>query len=213
MKLPNKPIIYLDKSFQNIIDYRSKYDIEINQFKTPLTGYKHKNIKFILDNGAYSGFPAEKFYDYVEDYIKEPFCQYIVIPDKPFNHKKTLKIFDEFLDVVSIPKKKRAFVAQNGSTIENLPLDEFECLFIGGDNSFKDHTALKIVKDLPSKKWVHVGRLNAPNRLVKWFKLCHSFDGSGISRYSKMLEKIISTHKSLSKYNQKTLEAFQWVNQ
>ena len=205
MNLPDKPIIYLDKSVDNIIDFRLKYKIEINQFKTPLTGYKNKDIKFILDNGAYSGYPSDKFYDYVEKYIKEPFCQYIVIPDEPFDHKKTVLMFDEFLDCVSIPKNKRAFVAQNGSTYENIPFDEFECLFIGGDNSFKDHTALKIAENLDYKKWVHVGRLNTPSRLTKWFNLCHSFDGSGISRFGSMLEKIISTHKNLSRYNQKTL--------
>ena len=136
MKLPKYPIIYLDKSLSQIYSLRLSYSINIHQFKTPLTGYKSGSLPFILDNGAYSGYCSNKFSNYCKKYIDDPMCQFIVIPDVPFNHFLTLEQFNLLVHSYRIPVSKTAFVAQNGSSISNIPWDEFQCLFIGGDDYF-----------------------------------------------------------------------------
>lgn len=206
IKLPEQPIIYLDNSVKSIRKYREKYSIKINQFKTPLTRYSFNQIPFILDNGAYSGFILEKFYTYCLPFIDCDVCQFIVIPDVVFDHKKTKLLFNDFVEKVDIPIPKRAFVAQNGATIENIDWNSFGCLFIGGDDKFKDNKGIELAKFAKSlDKWVHVGRLNSPNRLEKYWNYCHSFDGSGLARFDFMLEKMVDKIKSLSKFKQVNL--------
>jgi hypothetical protein len=208
-KLPKYPIIYLDKSLSQIYSLRLSHGINIHQFKTPLTGYKSGTLPFILDNGAYSGYPVDKFSNYFKKYIDDPMCQFIVIPDVPFNHFSTLSLFDSLIRSYRIPVSKTAFVAQNGSSITNIPWEHFQCLFIGGDDYFKDNKALIIARHaLSLNKWVHVGRLNSPNRLTLWFNYCHSFDGSGISRFDEMLFSLIDSYVNLIKYPPSSLEAF-----
>ena len=41
-------------------------------------------------------------------------------------------------------------------------------------------------------KWVHVGRVNTPQRVRNWLGLADSIDGSGISRYDHMLEEVLA---------------------
>lgn len=42
------------------------------------------------------------------------------------------------------------------------------------------------------EKWVHVGRVNTPGRFERFEMLgAHSIDGTGLSRYSWMRERIM----------------------
>lgn len=61
-----------------------------------------------------------------------------------------------------------ALCAQEGMTPGSIPWDEFDCLFIGGADTFKEGP---IVRDACSEarrrgKWVHMGRVNGLRRLL-----------------------------------------------
>jgi hypothetical protein len=60
-----------------------------------------------------------------------------------------------------------AFVAQNGIEQTVIPWDEFDCLFVGGDNAFKlAESTYALVREAKQRgKWCHMGRVNSLRRL------------------------------------------------
>jgi hypothetical protein len=74
-----------------------------------------------------------------------------------------------------------ALVLQDGATLESVPFDAFDCLFIGGSTDFKlSHVTRRICHEARRRgKWVHMGRVNSLERLAiaKDFR-CDSVDGT-----------------------------------
>ena len=93
-------------------------------------------------------------------------------------------------------------MAQDG--IENLPIpwDRIDAIFIGGSTAWKlsKHAADVIRTAKLLDKWAHAGRVNSPARF-EYFEslLVDSIDGTGLSRYSWMRERIykLATEPSL----------------
>jgi hypothetical protein len=73
-----------------------------------------------------------------------------------------------------------AFVAQNGAMTNNIPWDELDCLFIGGDDWFKTaESTFKLAEHAREiGKWIHVGRVNSLKRLKLWRAWADSSDGT-----------------------------------
>jgi hypothetical protein len=89
--------------------------------------------------------------------------------------------------------------------------DDFDCLFIGGSTEFKmSRECYQIAQAaILEGKHVHVGRVNTPMRIIRWFGNCHSIDGSGLARFPKMLHEAALTIAECQKYQQKSLLDFQ----
>jgi len=87
-------------------------------------------------------------------------------PDVPFDWAETLRLSRPWLWRIRRLGCPAALCAQEGMTPGGIPWDEFECLFIGGRDDFKEGT---VVRDACREarrrsKWVHMGRVNSLRR-------------------------------------------------
>jgi len=117
---------------------------------------------------------------------------FVTLPDIVGDAVRTLDLFFAFeMTTSGLP---RALVLQDGIGSYPIPWDKIDAVFVGGSDRFKHSTealnAVKAAKMLG--KWVHVGRVNEPKRVLNWIDLADSIDGSGISRFDHMLEAVIT---------------------
>lgn len=113
-------------------------------------------------------------------------CSFVVVPDVVYDYKRTLDRFYKYRDFVKNNNYPCAFVTQDGISIEDIPFEFFDVLFIGGSNEHKlgeeAQEIINIAKIL--HKPIHVGRVNSKKRLHK-FSNCDSWDGSHLGFYPK----------------------------
>ena len=167
---------------------------EVEQLLTPLTRYRlqRPEARFAIDNGAFSGFQEKAFMALLaREYERRHQCIFVSAPDVVGSARRTLEVFDRWKDRLS--DWPIALVAQDGQ--ENLPIpwDECAAIFIGGSTEFKlsEHTRHIVYAAKALGKWVHVGRVNTPGRFEYFAKMgADSIDGTGLSRYTWMREKI-----------------------
>jgi len=136
-----------------------------------------------LDNDCFNGgFNPNRFFfkiNQLQPWIDN--CMFLVCPDVVGNARATIELWYEWSDVIR-QYGPLAFVAQNGQ--ESLPFpneDDWDWLFIGGDDDFKLGDAgkecIRYAKAL--MKPVHVGRVNSIGRFRYFQKLgVDSADGS-----------------------------------
>ena len=174
----------------------------LGQLLTPLTNYSDWGGVHAIDNGAFSGFPADKFDRLLsrqeqagQQRIND--CLFVTVPDIVGNARRTLELWSRrerwFKEHNSEWMKKLAFVAQDGIENMEIPWDEMSCLFVGGKDPWKDsQSAADIVRTAKTLGlWVHVGRVNTPKRFEHFLQLgADTCDGSGVAMYDHMLEKI-----------------------
>jgi hypothetical protein len=172
---------------------------EVGQLLTPLNRLANRGGVFAIDNGAYSGLQLKAFETRLARELENrKRCKFVVAPDVVGSQRRTLELFLRWQ-----PKLfgwPLALAIQPGVEEFDLPWDEFEAVFIGGDNQFKTSRAvIHVIRTAQALgKWVHVGRVNEPDR-YRWC-IDHgvdSIDGSGISLYSNMRRKIVSDQPSL----------------
>ena len=159
------------------------------QLLTPLTGYKRSEEVFGIDNGAFSNLDLKGFTRLLNRYFDhKEHCLFVAIPDKVADHKQTLLMWDDYQHLADGYKK--AFVVQDG--FDSWP-DNASAIFIGGSTEFKDSVEVEqIVKTaLENSLHVHIGRVNTFDRFYKFHNIgAHTCDGSGISMYEHMLDKL-----------------------
>lgn len=131
-----------------------------------------------IDNGCFSEVGRRKFklHSYFDmivqtiDKVGSDCVLFSTAPDVPFDWQATLaKSLPVLPQIRKLhPYAMAAIVAQNGATIDNTPWDEFDCLFIGGDDEFKlGPDAMALTKEAKRrKKWVHMGRVNSLKRML-----------------------------------------------
>ena len=76
-----------------------------------------------------------------------------------------------------------AFVAQNDAEYTAIPWDEFDCLFLGGEDTWKLGPGARgvVLEARRRAKWVHMGRVNSERRLRYAHTIgCDSADGTYI---------------------------------
>ena len=88
-------------------------------------------------------------------------------PDEPFDWAETLRLSRPWLRRIRRMGCPAALCAQEGMTPDSIPWDDFDCLFIGGADEFKEGP---LVRDACREarrrgKWVHMGRVNSLRRL------------------------------------------------
>lgn len=149
-----------------------------------------RGVPWCLDNGVFTNKfevnywlgKLEAFWEYKET------CVFVAIPD--VLHKlpngdvigdcaATLTQFHHYRSMVTdFPV---AFVSQDGikDHAKRIPWDDFDCLFIGGSNKHKlGMEGRWIIEEAKKRsKWVHVGRVNSPARILKFWQ-ADSWDGT-----------------------------------
>lgn len=189
-----------------LLDTSQKLDVcaaelgcEVEQLLTPLTRYRlqRPESRFAIDNGAFSSFDAKAFNALLaREYDRRSQCIFVCAPDVVASARRTLEVFDRWKDRLN--DWPVALVAQDGQEDLPIPWDEIKAIFIGGTTEFKlSESVMQIVKAAKAlDKWVHVGRVNTPGRFEYFEKMgADSIDGTGLSRYSWMREKIYMDYK------------------
>lgn len=197
----------IDGSGKRIAARRLQADeIIAGQLLTPLTNYKLAEHEFGIDNGAFSGMTEHKLAKFTRllarYYVKRGNCLFVAVPDKVADHRETLLMWEKYSPLAEGYTK--AFVAQDGF---NGAPKEAGALFIGGSNSFKDsEECVDIVKRHVRKGLhVHIGRVNGFERFIKFHEIgAHTCDGSGVSMYDHMLEKLYGSYTQHSTVNRPT---------
>mgnify|MGYP000125420288 CR=1 FL=1 len=170
------------------------------QLLTPLTRYKnrHPQDHFAIDNGAYSKFNRQGFFSLLErEYDRRALCRFVAVPDvidvtdKIGSARRTLEVFEYLKD--DLRHWTLALVAQDGLENFTIPWDDIGAIFIGGSTKWKLSIHVRhIIKAAQALgMWVHIGRVNDPSRFRYFKELgADSVDGSGISQYSWMRERL-----------------------
>jgi len=168
-------------------------ELILGQLLTPLTGYSDWGGIYAIDNGAFSGFPAEKFQRLLERQdSRKADCLFVTCPDIVGAGQRSIELFKRRSRWIS-DGWKVAMVAQDGMEDLEIPWDEMDAVFIGGGDPWKDSkAAADIVRTAKTLGlWVHIGRVNTPRRFEHFLQLgADSCDGSGVAMYDHMLQKI-----------------------
>jgi len=152
--------------------------------------------QFAIDNGCFSqgdAFKLDSWLRYIDVFGEMSHkCLFVVAPDRfdPCGMWQGITIASATLER-SIPVFsqirqrgfKAALVAQNGLEDLDIPWNEFDVLFIGGDTTWKlSPMAVQIVRAAKSRgKWVHMGRVNSQKRFTTAENMgCDSVDGTYI---------------------------------
>jgi hypothetical protein len=184
-----------------LLDTSQKLDVcadelgcEVEQLLTPLTRYRlqRPESRFAIDNGAFSAFDAKAFNALLaREHERRSQCIFVCAPDVVGSARRTIEVFDHWK--LKLNDWPVALVAQDGQQDLPIPWAEIKAIFIGGSTEFKlSIHAIQIIKAAKAlDKWVHVGRVNTPGRF-EYFAAAgaDSIDGTGLSRYSWMREKI-----------------------
>ena len=182
----------IDKSPKDVAR-KAASPLVCGQLLTPLTRYADWKGVYGIDNGAYSGFPAEEFRRLLKrQESRKADCLFVTCPDIVGAGQRSLELFKRRR--LWIPEGWRvALVVQDGMEDLEIPWDELDAIFVGGCDPWKDSkAAADIVKTATILgKWKHVGRVNTTKRFVHFADLgADSCDGSGVAIYDHMLEKI-----------------------
>jgi hypothetical protein len=130
-------------------------------------------------------------------------CKFVAVPDvvrlrkdssgvfAVGNARRTLEAFEIWRH--QLTEWPLALVLQDG--IEDLPIpwEHLAAVFVGGSTPFKTSETVKDIIRAAKimEKWVHMGRVNGPNRFDACLDLgVDSIDGTGISRYTHMRKNL-----------------------
>jgi hypothetical protein len=172
----------------------SELGCTVEQLLTPLTRFSRQDqaAHFAVDNGAFAGFNPTFFLSLLaREYSSRHLCRFVAVPDIVGSARRTLEVFNCWYD--QLDGWPIALVAQDGQEDLNIPWSCIQTIFIGGTTSFKlSKAAADIIKTAKAVgKWIHAGRVNTPGRFEYFEELgVDSIDGTGLSRYSWMRERI-----------------------
>lgn len=187
-------IVMLDSSKKEFELAPSELNTPVEQLLTPLTRYKRHSPEsmFAIDNGAFSKFNRKAFEALLErEDANRDLCRFVAVPDVVGSARRTLEVFDYWFPLIN--RWPLALVAQDGQEDLEIPWQLIEAIFIGGSTQWKESDSVKaIVKAAKAmSKWVHVGRINTPDRYEAFKEWgADSCDGTGLARYSHMRQKI-----------------------
>jgi hypothetical protein len=166
----------------------------VGQLLTPLTRFRAQDPDgaFAIDNGAFARFDADAFRALLtRERPRRQLCRFVAVPDVVGSARRTLEVFNHWYDRLS--GWPLALVAQDGQEDLPIPWDLIAAVFIGGSTAWKmgPHAAAVVRAAKALGKWAHVGRVNTPGRFEYFEALgADSIDGTGLSRYSWMRERI-----------------------
>lgn len=160
----------------------------IGQIATPAAGNRvEAGRTWCADNSVFAGkYPGdEAFLGWLK--ARRQFaesCRFVVAPDVVCDAAATLERSRPMFPRIRALGFPVALVAQNGLESMPVPWDEFDALFLGGDDKWKlGPEAAALVTEAKSRgKWVHMGRVNSRKRLAYAAEIgCDSADGTYIA--------------------------------
>jgi len=170
----------------------------VGQLLTPLTRYTLRDPErpWAIDNGGFSMLDINGLLSLLkrEQHRKDK-CIFVTVPDIVGSARRTLEVFERWTEKLS--GWKLALVCQDGQEHLPIPWDDISAVFIGGSTEWKVsiHTEHIIRAAKALEKWVHVGRVNGPERFSHFEKMgADSCDGTGIARYTHMRKAIAQRH-------------------
>jgi hypothetical protein len=153
--------------------------------RTPLPG-----VAWAADNGCFGkGYPGDQeWLTWLQRHSHAADrCLFAVAPDV-FNPElgddiaaASIARSRPFLPIIRAMGYPAALVAQNGAQNEDLPWDEFDVLFIGGDTEWKlsPHANRLAYEAQQRGKRIHMGRVNSARRWsIAEFFGCDTCDGT-----------------------------------
>lgn len=162
----------------------------VGQLLTPLTRYRLRDPSrpWAIDNGGFKQLDIKGLKALLarEEHHRE-ICKFVAAPDIVGSAQRTLELFDLFAPMLE--GWNVALVCQDGQEHLPIPWDRIAAVFIGGSTSWKCSAYVEqIIKTAKLfGKWVHVGRVNHPERFQHFEALgVDSCDGTGLARYSHM---------------------------
>src|SRR5205807_2609030 len=121
------------------------------------------------DNDAFKAWNEERFVKMLIriESFERSLCLFVACPDVVCDAAATLARFWDWRSEIGGRGFPVALVGQNGAKSIDLPWDAFECLFIGGDDAWKESTtAADLIREANRRgKWTHMGRVNSMRRL------------------------------------------------
>jgi len=195
-------IVLLDNG-QDLDECAAEIGCEVGQLLTPLTRYRLRTGRFAIDNGGYSRFDIPAFLALLarEEHHKDK-CLFVAVPDVVGSARRTLEVFERWR--LRLNGWKLALVCQDGQEHLPIPWDDIDAVFIGGSTAWKcSPHAEQIVRAAKAlEKWVHIGRVNDPQRFKHFEELgANSCDGTGIARYTHMRKAIAQRHNQGDIFN------------
>lgn len=93
-------------------------------------------------------------------------CLFMVAPDVVGDAEATLALSLPYLPTIRQLGFKAAYVSQDGAT-DDLPWDQFDCLFVGGTDAWKlSEASYELAAEAKARgKWTHMGRVNSLRRM------------------------------------------------
>lgn len=143
-------------------------------------------MPWAADNGAYSGFDAEKFDRMLNRLAGVANCRFVACPDVVGDAAATFDLFASWSSGIRRRGLPVALVAQDGLERYSVPWWQIDALFVGGTTLWKmSDAARELVAQAKSRRrWVHFGRVNSMRRLTYARAIgCDSADGSKFSRW------------------------------
>lgn len=168
--------------------------VTVEQLLTPLTRFRRAKpgMPFAVDNGAFSSFDSAAFLSLLErEKPHRDLCRWVAVPDVVGSARRTLECFDHWRRVLR--PWPLALVAQDGQETLPIPWGFIEAVFIGGTTEWKtSQYAEQIIKaGKIMGKWVHVGRVNTPNRFDHFRRMgVDSIDGTGLALHKDSRQTI-----------------------
>lgn len=160
----------------------------------PRTGDIPENLKahglpYAADNDAFSGFHFDRYIDMLQRMKgwELPPPLFVTLPDVVANSVETIKLARQWTSTVrSVFELPAAYVIQDGQTLDAMPWDLLDAVFIGGSTEYKlGHDTRLIVEAAKARgHWVHMGRVNTRKRICYAHRIgCDSVDGSGFNMF------------------------------
>lgn len=162
----------------------------VEQLFSPLTRFKDQNPDAMKagDNSGFSGLNIPAYLALLErERHQSEMFRFVTVPDIVASARRTLELFDYWFP--RLEGWRLALVAQDGQEDLPIPWEYIDAIFIGGSTGFKmSKSAIDIIRTAQAmEKWVHVGRVNDPQRWNHFEALnVDSVDGTGLARYSHM---------------------------
>lgn len=135
-------------------------------------------------------------------------------PDSFGSWSKTIEMALPVLPVIRSIGYQAALVAQPGITLETIPWQSFDCLFIGGPDEHQHGPIVRgAIREARRRgKTVHGGRVNGYKRLSYFYKIgAHSVDGTFVAFAPKTnIERLRKWYRLLAprSYGQYQLSIF-----
>lgn len=128
-----------------------------------------RGIVWAADNGRFAAPDTYSDDRYLRWLARQPHetALFATAPDVVADHDATLETSRPMLPRLRAAGYPAAFCAQDGATIDGVPWNEFDVLFIGGSTYWKLSQAAGdlIAESKRRGKWCHVGRVNSYTRL------------------------------------------------